>query len=297
MTARWKRASSGPASRKEARISSASSRSISTSWTPAAQSATSLGPRQLTSTPIAREDLEHRLDVADARDVAHDDLVLGEDAGGEDRQRAVLVAGRNHRAGQRDAAFDDELLHELWAPPAAQDRARRSWRLASVTAICSSEFEPRRVALPASAAPRRRAVSPSEPPQLQASLQSSRAEIGSARARSRLDSATRTHVRAASVRRAVLSYEHMFSSPRTSTLAQRTLGALGLARSFLLLEDDYEVDWEVDQDERGRGGSSAPSGAAGGRAPGAPRRRAGQPARAAGLPVTAPSDGAARGDA
>jgi hypothetical protein len=41
----------------------------------------------------------------------------------------------------------------------------------------------------------------------------------------------------------------MFSSPRTSNLGQRAFGALGLLRSFLLLEDDYEVDWEVGQDE------------------------------------------------
>jgi hypothetical protein len=41
----------------------------------------------------------------------------------------------------------------------------------------------------------------------------------------------------------------MFPSSRTSTLAQRALGALRLTRSFLLLEDDYDVDWEVDQDE------------------------------------------------
>jgi hypothetical protein len=46
-----------------------------------------------------------------------------------------------------------------------------------------------------------------------------------------------------------LAYEHMFP-PRTSTLGQRALGALGLVRSFLLLEDDCRVDWEVDQDER-----------------------------------------------
>jgi hypothetical protein len=39
-------------------------------------------------------------------------------------------------------------------------------------------------------------------------------------------------------------------SPRTSTLGQRALGALGLVRSFLLLEDDYGVDWEVDREER-----------------------------------------------
>jgi len=41
----------------------------------------------------------------------------------------------------------------------------------------------------------------------------------------------------------------MFSSLRTSPLAQRALGALDLARSFLMLEDDYDVDWEVDWNE------------------------------------------------
>jgi hypothetical protein len=40
----------------------------------------------------------------------------------------------------------------------------------------------------------------------------------------------------------------MFCSPRTK-LAQHTLAALRLARSFLLLEDDYSVDWEVGEDE------------------------------------------------
>jgi hypothetical protein len=44
-------------------------------------------------------------------------------------------------------------------------------------------------------------------------------------------------------------YEQMFAPTKTSTLAQRTLGALRLTRSFLLLEDDYDVDWEVDRDE------------------------------------------------
>jgi len=42
----------------------------------------------------------------------------------------------------------------------------------------------------------------------------------------------------------------MFSPDRTSKLGQRALDALGLVRSFLLLEDDYDVDWEVDQEER-----------------------------------------------
>jgi hypothetical protein len=48
---------------------------------------------------------------------------------------------------------------------------------------------------------------------------------------------------------ALISCEHMFPSSRTSTLAQRALDALRLARSFLLLEGDHDVDWEVGQDE------------------------------------------------
>ena len=41
----------------------------------------------------------------------------------------------------------------------------------------------------------------------------------------------------------------MFCSSSAPPLSQRLLGALRLARSLLLLEDDYEVDWEVVQDE------------------------------------------------
>jgi hypothetical protein len=44
----------------------------------------------------------------------------------------------------------------------------------------------------------------------------------------------------------------MFPSSSTSTLARRTLDALRLTRSFLLLEDDYSVDWEVDWNEPSR---------------------------------------------
>ena len=70
-----------------------------------------------------------------------------------------------------------------------------------------------------------------------------------------------------------IPYEHMFPPAPTSKLAQRALGALRIARSFLLLEDDYDVDWEVDQDEFRP--VSHPH-----RAPlrrGSPRRRPGQP--------------------
>jgi hypothetical protein len=41
----------------------------------------------------------------------------------------------------------------------------------------------------------------------------------------------------------------MFAQAKPSKLSQRALGALRLTRSFLLLEDDYDVDWEVDYDE------------------------------------------------
>jgi hypothetical protein len=65
----------------------------------------------------------------------------------------------------------------------------------------------------------------------------------------------------------------MFPPHSTSKLAQRALGALRVAGSFLLLEDDYDVDWEVGQDEPAR--VSHPH-----RAPprqGCAERRAGQP--------------------
>lgn len=35
----------------------------------------------------------------------------------------------------------------------------------------------------------------------------------------------------------------------TQLFARRLLGGVDLIRSFLLLEDDYDVDWEVDQDK------------------------------------------------
>jgi hypothetical protein len=41
----------------------------------------------------------------------------------------------------------------------------------------------------------------------------------------------------------------MFPLQDTPPLARRLLGGLRLIRSFLLLEDDYDVDWEVDRDE------------------------------------------------
>ena len=75
------------------------------------RSATVFSPRRSTLHAEVGEQGEHGLDVPDARDVVQHDLLVGEEAAGEQRQRRVLVAGGHDRAGQRHPAFDDELLH------------------------------------------------------------------------------------------------------------------------------------------------------------------------------------------
>ena len=59
---------------------------MSAAWT-----RTSFGPIQSTSAPRPFEQLDHRLDVLDPRHVREHDRLVGEQARGEDRQRAVLV--------------------------------------------------------------------------------------------------------------------------------------------------------------------------------------------------------------
>jgi hypothetical protein len=59
----------------------------------------------------ALEQQHHRLDVADPGDVPQRHLVLGQQAGREDRKRAVLVSGRDDRACKRRPALDHEFLH------------------------------------------------------------------------------------------------------------------------------------------------------------------------------------------
>ncbi len=54
----------------------------------------------------------HRLDVADARDVRERDGLVGQEAGGEDRQRPVLVARGAHVAGERIAPLDHERFRQ-----------------------------------------------------------------------------------------------------------------------------------------------------------------------------------------
>ena len=106
-----KRASSGPASRNEARIraESSSSTSVSGDGVGAEAELVVADPVGLDAEPLEQRDLG--LGVADPRHVGEHDLLLGEQAGGEDRQRGVLVAGGRDLAGKRGPALDDELLH------------------------------------------------------------------------------------------------------------------------------------------------------------------------------------------
>ena len=82
--------------------------------TSSAWSATVLPSRHSTLTPrsASRSSIASR--VADPRDVVQHDLLLRQQARGEQRQGGVLVAGGHDGAGQRHAAFDDELLHKGW---------------------------------------------------------------------------------------------------------------------------------------------------------------------------------------
>ena len=60
--------------------------------------------------PHIVQELDHRLDVRDTRDVAKDDRLAGEEARGEDRQGTVLVAGRLNPTVEWPAALDHEGL-------------------------------------------------------------------------------------------------------------------------------------------------------------------------------------------
>jgi hypothetical protein len=119
-------------------------------------------------------------------------------------------------------------------------------RLASVTAMYAVKFEPRRRG-PASALIAGSGLPPAASG-MQLSLQPDTSGYRIAEPIRTVEPGT--HTCSYGFRpNANLSYEHMFSSARPSTFGQRALGALRLTRSFLLLEDDYAVDWEVDRDE------------------------------------------------
>ncbi len=139
ITARWKRASSGPASRNEARIISASSRSSSTWCTPAPHSDTSLGPRQETSTPIAVR----------ISSIASTSLMRGTLR----TSTSSPVSTAQARIGSAPFLFPaGTIVPESGTPPSMTNfsmsfRRRRgartgpfAWRSESLTAICSLKF-------------------------------------------------------------------------------------------------------------------------------------------------------------
>src|SRR5574337_1416264 len=58
------------------------------------------------------DQLTHRAHVANARDVAEDHRLVGEQAGRQEWEGGVLVSGGRHRSVEGIAAFDHELFHK-----------------------------------------------------------------------------------------------------------------------------------------------------------------------------------------
>ena len=61
--------------------------------------------------PEALEERDLGLGVADPRNPVQEQLLLGQKAGGEDRQGGVLVARSGDLAAERRPSLDDEFLH------------------------------------------------------------------------------------------------------------------------------------------------------------------------------------------
>ena len=66
-------------------------------------------PHRLDSKSLQESDLG--LGVADPRNPVQEHLLLGQQAGGEDRQGSILVAGRGDLAAERRSSLDHEFLH------------------------------------------------------------------------------------------------------------------------------------------------------------------------------------------
>ena len=106
-----KRASSGPASRIDARIRSHSSGSSLVLVTSAGPHAHRVLAQPLDVDAERDDQLDHLLDVPDARDVLERHRVGGQQAGCEDGERGVLVAGRAHGTREGRAALDQKRFH------------------------------------------------------------------------------------------------------------------------------------------------------------------------------------------
>ena len=275
--ARPKRASSGPASRNDARICSASSESTSARSTPAPHSATSWSPRRSTRTPTpsriasiaSTSRMRGTLRTTTSSSVRTAQARIGSapflfPAGSNVPDNGAPPSMTNFSMGflrdrrptigasARPAASVTAIsTGEVRAPTPRTCSASR--RRASRAPVAHPMRRPTRPA-PHGATlrhtPAARPSSPSARPKLQDPLHSKR---GAHRTTKPFRSPPPVVVRTfASIRpTATLLYEHVFCSLATSTLAQRTRGALALTRAFLLLEDDDPVDWEVDREDRG----------------------------------------------
>ena len=82
-------------------------------------------PVDLDPEPLEQRDLG--LGIADPRHPVQEQLLLRQQAGGEDRQRRVLVAGDGELAGERHAALDDEFLHR--SPARVTAAMGRGWKI------------------------------------------------------------------------------------------------------------------------------------------------------------------------
>ena len=90
-------------------------------------------PSDLDAEALEQRDL--RLGVADPRHPVQQQLLLGQQAGGEDRQGRVLVAGDGELARERRAALDDELLHGSARVTTAMGRG---WKILIGVVVASS---------------------------------------------------------------------------------------------------------------------------------------------------------------
>src|SRR5713101_4674736 len=77
------------------------------------------------------QQLDHRFDVPDPRQVVQRHGTVGEERGREDRQRGVLVPGGTDAALESVPAVDDETWHGRTLPggePASKPKAKRESR-------------------------------------------------------------------------------------------------------------------------------------------------------------------------
>ena len=128
MCARPRRASSGPSSRTDPRSRPTSAGSGVVLRHLGAPDSQRARPDAIDLGAEIEQQSRHHFHVADARHVVQDALLLGEQAGGHQRQRRVLVALDLYAAAERLAAFNDQSGHVSLRGRPGTPRDRRSLR-------------------------------------------------------------------------------------------------------------------------------------------------------------------------